>query len=129
MLDISFDTYKHLTMLRSHEDETVDDVIRQLLKLPPATKQQQDAAAPVSKKAWVYKNASLPHGTELRATHKGATHLAEIVDGEWMQNGVRQTSPSAAGFAVTGNGVNGWIFWKAKVPGQARWRKLATFRV
>jgi hypothetical protein len=70
----------------------------------------------------------LPHGTELRANYKGITHVAKIGDGEWIQNDQAQTSPSAAADAITGNSVNGWTFWEAKLPGEHRWRLLKSMR-
>jgi hypothetical protein len=125
MIDISFDTYKQLTLLRSSEDVSYDDVIRDLLKLPPAAPAEQSKP---EKKAWSYKNVTLPHGTDLRATYKGTTHVAKIIDGEWIQNEQAQTSPSAAADAITGNSVNGWTFWEAKLPDQHRWRLLKSLR-
>jgi len=125
MIDISFDTYKQLTLLRPSEDVSYDDVIRGLLNLPlvaPAELSRPD------KKAWSYKSVSLPHGTDLRASYKGATHVAKIVDGEWIQDGAPQTSPSAAANAITGNSVNGWDFWEAKLPDTSRWRVLNSLR-
>jgi hypothetical protein len=124
MIDISFDTYKQLTLLRSSEDVSYDDVIRSLLKLPPTAPEQSKP----ERKAWSYKGVTLPHGTDLRANYKGATHVAKIVDGEWIQSGEPQTSPSAAANAITGNSVNGWGFWEAKLPDQHRWRTLESFR-
>ena len=125
MIDISFDTYKQLTLLRSSEDVTYDDVIRGLLKLPATSPAKQSEP---DKKAWSYKGVTLPHGTDLRANYKGTTHVAKIVDGEWIQNGQAQTSPSAAADAITGNSVNGWTFWEAKFPDQSRWRILKSLR-
>jgi hypothetical protein len=125
MIDISFDTYKQLTLLRSSEDVTYDEVIRSLLKIPPVTPAEQSKP---EKKAWSYKSITLPHGTDLRATYKGTTHIAKIVDGEWIQNGAAQTSPSAAANAITGNSVNGWDFWEAKLPDHPRWRLLNSLR-
>lgn len=124
-IDISFDAYKQLTLLRASEDVTYDDVIRKLLKLPAAS---PATVSTPEKKAWSYKAVTLPHGTELRTTYKGTSYVAKIVDGVWMQDGQPQTSPSAAATAITGNGVNGWTFWEAKLPDQSRWRVLDALR-
>lgn len=70
----------------------------------------------------------MPHGTDLRANYKGATHVAKIVDGEWIQNGHPQSSPSAAANVITGNSVNGWDFWEVKLPDHPRWRVLNSLR-
>jgi hypothetical protein len=124
MIEISFDTYKALTIRRASEATTYDDVIRDLLKLPSL----ETAQPQTEMKAWASKGVTLPHGTDLRANYKGTTHVAKIIDGEWMQNGKAQTSPSAASDAITGNSVNGWTFWEARLPGEDRWRLLKSFR-
>ena len=127
MIDITFDTYKALTMRRATEAVSYDDVIRDLLKLPPANPPSARENSE-NKKAWAYRGANLPHGTALRANYKGTTHIAHIADGEWIQDGSKQTSPSAAAFAITNNSVNGWDFWEARLPGEDRWRLLSMFR-
>jgi hypothetical protein len=120
-IEISFDTYKQLTMRREHERVSYDDVIRGLMKLPPVG----DAKGkPSDKKSWQYKGATLPHGTDIRCSYKGAEYAAKIDDGKWVQDGKVRTSPSEAAHAVTGNSVNGWTFWEARLPGEDRWRIL-----
>src|SRR5689334_14084607 len=115
MIDVSFDTYKALTMRRATEAVSYDDVIRELLKLPPTS---QPAGPPEGGlKVWAYGGASLPHGTALRANYKGTTYIAQIEDGQWIQDGTPQTSPSAAARTISGNSVNGWDFWEARLPG------------
>ena len=59
-----------------------------------------------------------PVGTTMTATYKGQAHTAEIVEAKDLPSGrgVKYgdqvfTSLSAAGRAVTGHGVNGWVFW------------------
>jgi hypothetical protein len=121
VIDISFDTYKQLTMRRTDETVTYDDVIRSLMKLPPLKTKDELAAA---KKSWTHKGVTLSHGTELRARYKGAAYTARIDDGVWMQDGKARTSPSEAANAVTGTNINGWHFWEARLPGEDRWRLL-----
>jgi hypothetical protein len=58
-----------------------------------------------------------PVGTTMVATYKGQAHTAEIVEAEVPAGRAVKygdqvfTSLSAAGRAVTGHGVNGWVFW------------------
>lgn len=57
---------------------------------------------------------SMPVGTRLVATYKGAKHEAEFVDGGLFRiaDGRTFTSPSSAGKAVTGRvSCDGWKFW------------------
>lgn len=125
MVEISFDTYKHLTLRRDNEAVTYDDVIRDLLKLPRIG---ATASAQPAKKGWSYKGVTFPHGTELRANYKDAVHSARIDDGEWIQGDTPMHSPSEAAHAVTGTSVNGWTFWEARLPGEDRWRLLKSMR-
>jgi Restriction Enzyme Adenine Methylase Associated len=124
MVEISFDTYKQLTMLRGDESVTYDDVIRKLMKLPPVTAQSFTPA----KKSWTYKNVTLPDATDLRANYKGETYTAKINDGAWIQNGQIMNSPSEAATAITKTSVNGWTFWEARLPGDTRWRMIKSMR-
>jgi hypothetical protein len=58
-----------------------------------------------------------PVGTTMVGTYKGQVYTAEIVDAEVPAGRAVKygdqvfTSLSAAGRAVTGHGVNGWVFW------------------
>jgi hypothetical protein len=125
-IDVTFDTYKELTVRRATEAMTYDEVIRGLLKLPPATKETPHPSP--SQKGWIHKGVMLPEAAELRATYKGVLHTARIVNGKWMQDGVPRGSPSEAAHAVTGNSVNGWMFWEARFPGESKWRLLKSLR-
>jgi hypothetical protein len=125
MIEISFDTYKQLTFRRADETITYDDVIRDLLKLPRIGAAGSGRSA---KKGWTYKGVTFPHGTELRANYKGELHAARIDDGEWIQGETTMNSPSEAAHVVTGNSVNGWTFWEARLPGEDRWRLLKSMR-
>ena len=58
-------------------------------------------------------------GTTLTAKYKGQAYTAEIVEAKELPagRGVKYgddifSSLSAAGRAVTGHGVNGWVFWQ-----------------
>jgi hypothetical protein len=117
MIDVSFDTYKQLTLRRADETVTYDDVIRDLLKLP----RTGAAVAESTKKGWTYKGITFPHGTELRANYKGQLYTARIENGEWRQDGTTMNSPSEAAHAVTHTSINGWSFWEAKKPGETDW--------
>jgi predicted RecA/RadA family phage recombinase len=59
-----------------------------------------------------------PVGTTMVATYKGQAQTAEIVEAKKLPAGKAVkygdkvfSSLSAAGRAVTGHGVNGWVFW------------------
>ena len=125
MIDISFDTYKQLTLRRANETVTYDDVIRDLLKLPRA---EATMSGESGKKGWTYKGVTFPHGTDLRANYKGQLYTARIENGEWMQGGTTMNSPSEAAHAVTSTSINGWSFWEARFPGENDWKPIKWLR-
>ena len=126
-IEIDFDVYKALTARRPSEDVTENDVLRQLLHLPPERTSATSANSPAPSD-WVTKGVRLPAGTELRATYKGQNYLARVADGALVLNGERFDSPSAAAMSITHHPINGWTFWQCRLPGQARWTLLRELR-
>jgi hypothetical protein len=126
-IDVDFDVFKALTARRSSEDVSENDVLRQLLRLPPqgTPAVKSDSPGPGD---WVTKGVRLPAGTELWATYKGQTHLARVASVALTYNGKRFNSPSAAAMSITRNPVNGWTFWEVRLPGQGRWTSLKELR-
>jgi hypothetical protein len=122
-IEVDFEVFKELTVRRASENVTYNDVIRELLGLKSAA-----TTTPKPNGVWVYKGVPFPDGTELRATYKGKTYTAEVRGGSLILNGLRQTSPSAAGSHITKNSVNGWDFWEVKRPGDASWRVMKQIR-
>lgn len=125
-IEVDFDVFKAITARRSREDVTANDVLRELLHLPPAevtSRRQRPAAGD-----WVPKGVKVPTGSELRAHYKGQLHLAEVSSGALVLNGKRFDSPSAAAMSITRHPVNGWTFWEVRLPGQGRWTRLKDLR-
>jgi len=126
-IEVDFDVYKALTLRRPSENVTENDVLRELLRLPP----KQQVAAPTSSPAqgdWVAKAIRFPAGTEFRANYKGETHLARVDNGALVLNGERFDTPSSAAMSITKGPVNGWTFWECRLPGQAHWQMIKTLR-
>ena len=139
-IDIDFEVFKALTLRRRSESHTYNEVIRELLdidsgssvyELPPAFKAANEIVSSIASigrgttTGLNLRGLFLPNGTMLRATHKGATYNAQIVDGKWLNSdGSIYGSPSAAASAITQNNVNGWRFWQAKRPSDSEWRNL-----
>lgn len=126
-IEISFEVFKALTALRESESVTYDDVLRKLLRLERTS--EKLAAEPSSpESAWIVKGVIFPAGTLFRATHKGKTYTGTVEDGAMRVDGRSYPSPSQAAVAITGNSVNGWIFWECKRPGESAWRILKSLR-
>jgi hypothetical protein len=133
-IEVDFDVYKALTLRRPTESVTENDVLRELLGLPPAAQSQPSTlpssiAHSVSEPgAWITKGVRFPAGTEFRAHYKGETHLARVQNGALVVNGQRYDTPSAAAMAITGSPVNGWMFWECRLPGRAAWQMIKALR-
>ena len=131
VIEIDFDVFKKLTMLRRTEADSYNDVLRRLVELP-ATVESSTTKSPTgtpSRAAWISKGVKFPHGTEFRATYKGSVHSAEIQDGRLVVEGNRRaTSLSHAARLITDNAVDGWTFWDMKRPGDASWIKPKSLR-
>lgn len=126
-IEVDFDVYKALTMRRPAEDVSENDVLREMLRLPP----KRQSTASVSGAApgdWVTKGVRFPAGTEFRANYKGQTYLARVDSGALVLNGERFDTPSSAAMSITKNPVNGWTFWECRSPGQASWQMIKTLR-
>ena len=122
-IEVDFEVFKALTNKRESEEMSYNDVLRAMLDLGTS----QAAPAP-SGPAWTWKGVTLPTGTELRAEYKGKEYTARIVNGEWVQGERVFGSPSAAAYAITESGINGWVFWSVKRPTDAGWSLLSKLR-
>lgn len=122
-LDVDFEVFKALTNRRETEAVTYNDVLRDVLGLG-----QKSAVPTTSLPGWTWKGVTLPNGTELRAEYKGKAHTAKITNGTWVQEGQEYGSPSAAAYAITGSGINGWRFWLVKRPSDPAWVPLGKLR-
>lgn len=130
-IDISFETWKTLTHHLFDENDSYDAVINRLLSEGGQPESDRKVPSVAPRSGAVFKGVFLPDGTELRATHRGKTYLAQIVDGQWIDSdsGERRTSPSQAAATITQGGVNGWLFWLVKRPQDGTWGSLNELRV
>jgi hypothetical protein len=96
---------------------------------PKPTPPVADPTLPLNS-GWTWRGFRLPEGTELRAVYKKQTLAAHVNNGQIVVDGQPYESPSAAALAVTGRtgGVNGWIFWHARLPGETGWTLLSDLR-
>lgn len=130
-IEIDFDVFKVLTNRRASEEVTYNHVLRELLGLRQKAPQPVAPAAAASEPNaadWVSKGVRFPAGTEFRASYKGQTVLGKVAGGALQVNGKSYDSPSAAAVAITGNPVNGWVFWECRVPGASSWRIIKSMR-
>jgi len=114
-IEIDFEVFKEITVRRATEHVTPNDVLRDLLGLAKTKKELTPGN--VNARPWVTKGVTFPDGAEFRATYRGQVFQAIVRDGALVYNGKKYSSPSAAAVFITGNAVNGWVFWECKLPG------------
>ncbi len=134
-IEIDFDVHKKIEAERKGFSDSPNDALRRLLDLGEASKPlSQTSAQTNGGRAWQGKNVSLPHGTEVRMKYNGTQYKGLIDDGQWLVEGERYGSPSAAasGVAITKSGnktsLDGWIYWEAMKPGESRWTAIKQLR-
>ena|SRR5579884_4131178 len=124
-IDIDFDVFKELTNRRPTEEVTYNDVLRDVLKLGKSSKPTKG----VGGKPWVVSGTSFPAGSEFMVDHKGTVHTGIVKDGKLeLSDGGKFATPSAAAVHVTGSNVNGWRFWKCKLPGASQFVLIERLR-
>jgi len=125
-IEIDFDVFKEITIRRKTEDITPNDVLREVFGLEK--KKETTASKAQSGRPWVVKGVEFPSGTEFRASHKGQMYYAKVENGFLILNGKKFPSPSSAAVSITGNLVNGWVFWECKLPGEQKWQIMNSLR-
>ena len=122
---IYFEVFKELTQRRPTENVTYNDVVRELLRLPAA---KTGRPAMNGSKPWIVSDTSFPAGSEFTANHKGKNYFGVARDGKLEIEGRKFTTPSAAAVHITGSNVNGWRFWKCKLPGASQFVLIERLR-
>jgi hypothetical protein len=138
---IDIEVHRWIEGLRRRFDQSPNDILRELAKLPPQAPKSNGGADPQRPEAgtakhgaWSGKRVTLEAGTELRMTYNGRTHTGLIAEGAWQVEGATHTSPSAAAGAVAGAAagqvvsLNGWRLWEVRRPGERRWVLLDSLR-
>lgn len=127
-IEIDFDVFKKLTGMRETESTTYNDVLRRLLGLSAPKVPALPLETQSTNGGWTTRGVTFPAGTEFRASYKGIAISGRIESGALVVNGKRFDSPSAAAVAITGNPVNGWVFWECKIPGRTSWQMIKSLR-
>jgi len=133
-IEVDWDIYKMIQTERRSFDEPDYVALRRLLKLPaPKASPAPDAEPGVP---WVEDGVEVPHGSLARMEYLRGSQVYEgrFLSGKLVVHGKSFGSLSAAAsaLAVTRDGskpsLNGWLYWKAKFPGDTVWRSLGAMR-
>ena len=127
-IEIDFDVFKGLTLRRSTENISYNDVLRELLGLGPQKNAVISADSASGHGDWVAKGVCFPNGTEFSASHKGQKYYGKVESGALVVDNKRFHSPTAAAVTIVGYQVNGWTFWKCCMPGKSSWQMIKLLR-
>jgi hypothetical protein len=137
-IEIDWDIHKLIEAERRSFDEPPYFALRRLLELPAV--QPSSPAAPVHHVAagvpWTEDGVTVPHGSAAQMEYGRGSQIYEgqFLNGKLVVNGESFDSLSSAAnsLAVTKEGtkpsLNGWLYWKVRFPGEAKWRSLNDMR-
>ena len=122
-IEIDFEVFKAITLLRKDEAMSPNDVLREVLKLG-----KKKAVAPPTAGVH-YKGVFFPEGTQFRASFKGKTYRTLIKNSTFQDGaGKEYSSPSRAAYEMAGSTLNGWLFWECQRPGDTEWKVIDKLR-
>jgi hypothetical protein len=133
-IEVDWDIFKMIETERRSFDEPHYAALRRLLKLP-ALKASPEPEAETGL-PWVEDDVEVPHGSLARMEYLRGSQVYEgrFLNGKLVVNGKSYGTLSAAAIALarTRDGsktsLNGWLYWKAKFPGETVWRSLREMR-
>jgi hypothetical protein len=135
-IEVDFEVNQKLWAERKSEEESDNDVIRRLLRMPASNRERPKPNGSTSEEsAWVWKGVTLPAHTQLRMDYLGQRYEGEVRgDGKWWVNERFFTTPSEAAksLARTREGkkpsLDGWKYWYIKRPSDRDWIPLDDLR-
>lgn len=134
-IEIDFEVHQVIEAERSSFSEPPNAALRRLLGLDQQEgTDEDDVFQSLDDGAWSSKGVTLPQETSLRMEYNGIVGRAFISKGRWKTpKGVfNGPSPAAAAVATTKDGktpnLNGWIYWRAKLPGTRQWVPIQELR-
>lgn len=136
-IEIDFDIHKMIEAERRNFDEPPYVALRRLLRLAPIQKVLTPTVSETgSETSWKEDGVELPHGSLVRMEYNRGKQIYDgtISNGKWIVDGRVFDSPSGAAseLAVTKKGkstkLNGWLYWKVKLPGATEWKSLRLLR-
>lgn len=135
MLEIDWDIHQLIEAERRGFDEPPYIALRRLLKLPPpsSTTRLHDTEQGMS---WTEDGVSVPHGSAARMEYLRGSQVYEgrFLNGRLVVNGQSfdTLSAAASALATTKDGrktnLNGWQYWKVRLPGEQKWRAMSEMR-
>ncbi|NVE93695.1 hypothetical protein [Altererythrobacter lutimaris] len=133
-IEIDFEVYQAIEAERRSFSEPANAALRRLIGIESGYSDDDESFASLDDGAWSSKGVTLPEETSLRMEYNGSVKRAFISKGKWKTpRGIfNGPSPAAAAVATTKDGktptLNGWIYWRAKLPGTREWVPIQELR-
>jgi hypothetical protein len=135
-IDIDWEIHRLIETERKGFDEPPYVALRRLLKLPAPTLPASNDGVLGRGRPWIDDGVEVPHGSLAKMEYQRGAQVFEgqFLNGKLVVNGRSFDALSAASdaLAVTKQGnktsLNGWMYWKAKFPGESTWRSLGEMR-
>ena len=135
-IEIDWDIHKLIESERDSFEEPPYVALRRLLRLPARAMTPVREGVESSGRPWIEDGVEVPHGSLARMEYLRGNQIYEgrFTNGKLVVNGKEFETLSAAAIAlaVTKKGtkpsLNGWIYWKAKFPGESEWKSLSFLR-
>ncbi|TRD09954.1 hypothetical protein FGU71_13190 [Erythrobacter insulae] len=133
-IEIDFEVHKAIEAERNGFSEPPNAALRRLLGIDEAEDEYDDKFEGLAGGGWASKGVTLPEETSLRMEYNGIVGRAFIRKGQWKTpKGIfNGPSPAAAAVASTKDGktpvLNGWRYWRAKLPGSRNWVPIQEMR-
>ena len=123
-IEIDLDVYKAIQQRLISFSDTPNEVLRRIFGLEPTDNKTPNMQG----KGLYIKGVLLKNGLKLRKKYHGEIVEATVGKNHIIYNDNEYTSPSGAARAVTGNSVNGWIFWQYYDEKTGKWQILTKLR-
>jgi hypothetical protein len=127
-IDVDFDVHRELTARRTSEAISYNDVLRDLLGLPPKHWEPEKTASRPTSQGWKARGGTFAEGTEIRLTHKGEVRQGRVEKGAFLMQGKVFDSVEDLAEEITHGNRHDWIFWSQRKPGESSWTDLKAFR-
>lgn len=129
-IEIDWEIHQLIEAERRGFDEPPHLALRRLLKLPDLVSSPEGPPDGGTGKPWTEEGVEIPHGSlaQMKYLRGKQVYEGKFLDGKLVVNGrsYLSLSSAASAFAKTKDGsnpqLNGWLYWKVKLPGEAQWK-------
>src|SRR5258705_3300249 len=110
-IQISLDVFQAIWTARKNSEQSEDEILRRLLKLPGTPKQpERDFVTQVGFHDPRY-GVEIPPGFEIHRNYQGTKYTAQAIQGLWHMRGTGYPSLNELNKTIVGGAENAWKAW------------------